>query len=148
MKDLYDYRPDSARGKAYSIRGGAGKIDNAALDEGPAVVNANNHGSVRIPTRDAHYAVEGKRAMRGGELVCIKDLAVGRKPPLKFPPVPGGNALLDGESGSLDACAARRRLIGAVGVHKGCRGENHEEGGKNDTERFLHLIRPIGRDEL
>ena len=72
--------------------GGVRNIDDAVLDEGPAVGNADIHRFVVGEIHHAHPGTERQRAMRGGEAFHIVDFAVGGGAAVIRMPVPAGES--------------------------------------------------------
>src|SRR5262249_54153640 len=84
-------RTDQADG----ARRGIGEVDGAAVDEGPAVVDAYLDGTAVGEVRHHGARPERQRRVGGGQLELIVDLTVGGAVPVKARPVPGGDAELD-----------------------------------------------------
>src|SRR5947208_7875247 len=72
---------------------GVGEVDDAALDKRAAVVDAHLHALAVLKVVYAHPDAEGKRAVRGGQVVHVVGLAARRRPPVKRMTVPGREAL-------------------------------------------------------
>src|ERR1019366_4193751 len=63
-----------------SARGSMGEIDDAALDKGAAVGDANFHSLGIVEVDDPEPGVEGESAVGGGQLLHVVDLAIGGAP--------------------------------------------------------------------
>ncbi len=77
-------------GHANGLRGRVGEVNDSAGDEGPAVVDANVYGAPVLKVVDPHACSEGKRPMRGREVIHIIDFTARRRPPVVGMSVPGG----------------------------------------------------------
>src|SRR5207249_7586898 len=85
--------------------GGKGKIDDAPVDERPAVVDTNGHGAAVLEVRHPQAGSERERRMRRGHRVLVEPLSARGSLSLMALPVPGGGA----ELGSASAERPGRR---------------------------------------
>ena len=81
-----------ARQRAELERGGVAEVDDPALDEGAAVVDAHDDAAAVGRVAHARIARQRQRRVRGGHRVHVVDLAVGGAPAMELAPVPGGQA--------------------------------------------------------
>src|SRR5947208_12230486 len=95
---------------------GVGQVNDAALDERAAVVDAHLHTLAVRKVVHPHPDAEGKRAVRGGQVVHVVGLAARRRPPVKGMAVPGREALFAlrdfGRRWSRSGRTSRRRSSG------------------------------------
>ena len=71
-----------------------GEIDDAALDKGAAVGDANFHSLAIVEVGNPEPGVEGESAVGGGQLLHVVDLAIGGTPAVVGVAVPTGHASL------------------------------------------------------
>ena len=69
-----------------------GEIDDAVVDERPAVVDAHHHRARVGQIGHPHARPMRQRLVRGGHRVLVVDLAARRRPAVKPRPVPRGDA--------------------------------------------------------
>src|SRR5205823_460865 len=83
--------------------GGKRKIDDASVDERPAVVDADDRRAAVFQVRHPQASSERERRMRRGHGVFVESLAARGSIPLMALPVPGGAADLGSAGGESRA---------------------------------------------
>src|SRR6516162_9237626 len=84
-----DSRTDHVDGASAGVR----EVDDAALDEGAAIVDAYRHVTAVVEVVNPHLSVEGEGAMRGRQFVHVIDFAVRGRTVMVRMSVPGGQTL-------------------------------------------------------
>ncbi len=122
-RDLRERQPldlDLARsrgGDAELRRRAVGEVDDPAVLERAAVVDAHDHAAAVAQVRDAHVARDRQRRMRRGHREHVVDLAARGAVAVELAPVPRGGALLpEGHVGGQRRVAAAERGVGTVGA--------------------------------
>ena len=104
-------------GDAELDRRAIGEVDDPAVLERTAVVDANDHAAAIALTRDAHVARDRQRRMRRRHREHVVDFAARGAVAVELAPVPRGGPLLpEGHVGGQRGVAAAKHGIGTVGA--------------------------------
>jgi len=109
----------SRGGEAERSCGPMGQIDDASAVEGPAIVDAHDHGAAVPLVNHPDAGAEGQAAMGGGHGARIEGFPAGGAAAVKARTVPGGMPPLEADSG---ACRSTRGIHRTGGTHIGRRG--------------------------
>ena len=76
---------------------GVREVDDAAVDEGAAIGDADVHSLLIVEIYYMHPGIEGQSAMGGGHLLHVVDFAIGGDAAVVRMTVPAGDSRLDEE---------------------------------------------------
>ena len=82
--------------------GRVGKVDDAAIDEGAAIVDLDHRGAAVFEILHVHPGRQRQVFVRRGHRVHVIDFAAGGFAPVELDPVPGGDAALDETLGIVE----------------------------------------------
>ncbi len=91
VHDFEAHGRDAGAGKPDYIGGRSRQIDYSVVDKGSAIVDPDDHALIGRKAPDADDRPKREGAMRRGEFVGVKGLAVRSQATLKLSAVPGGD---------------------------------------------------------